>query len=113
MKTQIQEYNNYILKKLKEKNPNEDWESLSKDYLIKINFYQHERLIHLIVTAVFAIMEIIAAVSTVISGSISLMILSIAILILLIPYVAHYYFLENTIQKMYLIYDDINMNITK
>lgn len=112
MKSQIQDYNNYILKKLEDNKPSENWEKVSEDYLIKINFYQHERLVHLIVTALFAIMETIVVAATVISGSIGLMILSAAILILLIPYVAHYYFLENTVQKMYLVYDEIISRIT-
>ncbi len=107
MKSQIQAYNNYILKKLEEENPDEDWDKVSKDYLIKISFYQHERLVHLIVTALFAIMETIVVTATVISGSIGLVLLSAAILVLLIPYIAHYYFLENTVQKMYLIYDEL------
>ncbi len=107
MKSQIQTYNNYITKKLEENSADEDWEKISEDYLIKIKFYQHERLIHLIVTALFAIMETIVVTATVTADSLGLMILSAAILVLLIPYVAHYYFLENTIQKMYLVYDEI------
>lgn len=113
MKDQIQTYNNYIQKKLEENNSNEDWELMSKDYLIKINFYQHERFVHLIVTALFAIMETIVITATVITESTGLMVLAAAILVLLIPYVAHYYFLENTVQKMYLIYDEINCRIKR
>ena len=107
MKSQIQTYNNYITKKLEENNVYEDWEKISEDYLIKISFYQHERLIHLIVTVLFAIMETIVVTAMVITDSLGLMILSAAILVLLIPYVAHYYFLENTVQKMYLVYDEM------
>lgn len=113
MKSQIQVYNNFIENKLKEDNTNEEWDKISKDYLVKINFYQHERLIHLIVTALFALMETIVITATVITESIGLMVLCAAILILLIPYVAHYYFLENTVQKMYLIYDKINERIKR
>ena len=111
MKDQIQTYNNYIQQNLEENNSNEDWEQVSKDYLVKINFYQHERFVHLIVTALFAVMETIVITATVITESTGLMVLSAAILVLLIPYVAHYYFLENTVQKMYLIYDKLNDKI--
>lgn len=113
MKSQIQTYNNYILKKLEENNPDEDWEKVSGDYLIKLSFYQHERLIHLIVTVLFALMETIVVTATVMTGSLGLMVLSAAILILLIPYVAHYYFLENTVQQMYLTYDEIINRLLK
>ena len=50
-------------------------------HLIQVSFFQHERLIHLIVTVTFAL------------------------LILLIPYIRHYYILENEVQKMYGQYD--------
>ncbi|MFG6327655.1 MAG: hypothetical protein K1W00_12465 [Lachnospiraceae bacterium] len=113
MKSQIQVYNNFIENKLKEDNTNEEWDKISEDYLVKINFYQHERLVHLIVTALFALMETIVITATVITESIGLMVLCAAILTLLIPYVAHYYFLENTVQKMYLIYDKINERIKR
>lgn len=111
MKSQIQGYNNFIEKKLKEDNSDEEWDKVSEDYLVKINFYQHERLIHLIVTALFTIMETIVITATVITESLGLMVLAAAILILLIPYVAHYYFLENTVQRMYLTYDRIKNKI--
>lgn len=107
MKKQIQRYNEYIAKLLAENDPKQDWEKIAEDYLTKVAFYQHERLIHLIVTVLFALMECIVVVSAAIAGGIGLMVLALAILILLIPYIGHYYFLENTVQKMYLIYDEI------
>lgn len=107
MKKQIQKYNEYIAKLMAENNPNQDWEKIAEDYLTKIAFYQHERLIHLIVTVLFALMECIVVVSAAMAEGIGLMVLALTILILLIPYVGHYYFLENTVQKMYLIYDEI------
>lgn len=113
MKDQIQTYNNYIEDKLEKNDANENWETVSGDYLTKISFYQHERLVHLIVTALFAVMETIVVAAAVIAQSIGLIILAAAILILLVPYVAHYYFLENTVQKMYLIYDKINDRIKR
>ena len=39
---------------------------------------------------------------------IGLLPLLILILALLVPYVAHYYFLENSVQKMYKLYDEIH-----
>ena len=35
------------------------------------------------------------------------------ILVLLIPYIFHYYFLENTVQKMYVIYDRMAERISR
>lgn len=107
MKKEILNYQGGIQEKLKEDLPGEDWEELSRDYLIKIGFYQHERLIHLIVTVTFALLEVAAIVGAVIGESMGLAVLALGVLVLLIPYVGHYYFLENEVQKMYRMYDEI------
>lgn len=75
------------------------------NHLIKISFYQHERLIHLIVTVLFAILSIISFLYTIIFPSIGLMILTFMFIILLVPYIMHYYCLENNVQKLYVQYD--------
>lgn len=107
MRKQIENYNRMIAEIMEANRPDEDWRRLANDYLIKIQFYQHERLIHLIVTVLFALMEAIVIVGSVFSEGIGLFVLAIVILILLVPYIGHYYFLENTTQKMYLTYDEI------
>lgn len=76
----------------------------------KIAYFQHERLIHLMVTlsfAAFLLFEIfclfILPSEFIIAG-----ILLVAIFFgLTIGYVMHYYFLENSVQKMYHMRDDI------
>ena len=82
-----------------------DWEAVIKEHLIQISFFQHERLIHLIVTITFAILEVIVIALSVVSFTIGVGLLAIALLILLVPYVRHYYILENEVQKMYWQYD--------
>ena len=72
-----------------------------KEHLVQVGFFQHERLIHLIVTVTFALLEMLAIVLSVISDSLFTLLLPIVILILLIPYIRHYYILEN----MYVQYD--------
>ena len=76
-----------------------------KEHLVQVGFFQHERLIHLIVTVTFALLEMLAIVLSVISDSLFTLLLPIVILILLIPYIRHYYILENEVQKMYEQYD--------
>ena len=73
-----------------------------KEHLVQVGFFQHERLIHLIVTVTFALLEMLAIVISVISDSLFTLLLPIVILILLIR---HYYILENEVQKMYGQYD--------
>ena len=75
------------------------------EHLVQVGFFQHERLIHLIVTVTFALLEMLAIVLSVIAGSLFTLLLPVVILILLIPYIRHYYILENEVQKMYVQYD--------
>ena len=76
-----------------------------QEHLVQVGFFQHERLIHLIVTVTFALLEMLAIVLSVISDSLFTLLLPVVILIVLIPYIRHYYILENEVQKMYVQYD--------
>lgn len=90
-----------------------DWERIREEHLVQMGFFQHERLIHLIVTVIFALFTILSigmafllmAQGT--DGAGSLLLVVAAFLVLLIPYVRHYYILENEVQKMYRQYDEI------
>ncbi len=73
--------------------------------LIQIGFFQQERLIHLIVTATFALLLLISTLASVISQELVYLLLSALFLVLLIPYIRHYYILENGVQRLYLYYD--------
>lgn len=74
------------------------------ELLQRIEFYQHERLIHLIVTMSFAVFFLIALALTLTVGGWGAITLTILFLGLLVPYIKHYYFLENSVQKMYTFY---------
>jgi len=78
-----------------------------EEHLTQISFFQHERLIHLIVTVTFALLEMLAILLSVIADSLFSILLPVVILILLVPYIRHYYILENEVQKMYVQYDRI------
>ena len=84
-----------------------DYEEEIKKHLVQIGFFMHERLIHLIVTVLFAIMTLATIFFAVAAPSIGLLILTVAFLVLLIPYIMHYYLLENGVQKMYKQYDEM------
>lgn len=95
-----------LLRLSKEQNVTEEEISrIKKEHLVQISFFQHERLVHLIVTVTFALLEMLTILLTVVSGELFPILLSGALLILLIPYVRHYYILENEVQKMYGQYD--------
>lgn len=80
---------------------------LRKEMLVQIGFFQHERLIHLIVTVTFALLAVIALFASLLFQMIALYILTGLLIILLVPYIRHYYILENGVQKLYERYDQI------
>lgn len=103
MEQRILNYRKYIDELISQ--DNSDWDAVIKEHLIQISFFQHERLIHLIVTVTFALLEVIVIALSVVSFTIGVGLLAFMLLILLIPYIRHYYILENEVQKMYGQYD--------
>lgn len=74
------------------------------ELLKRIEFYQHERLIHLIVTTSFAVFFLLSLAMCFANPQIGLALLAVILLAMTIAYVKHYYFLENSVQKMYKFY---------
>lgn len=105
MKRRILTYMQQIDELLQASPDDTDWTKAIENHLTQIRFFQHERLIHLIVTVLFALMTTSVVVGLVSSSNIWLAILLIPLLILLFPYINHYYLLENGVQKMYEQYD--------
>lgn len=76
-----------------------------RDLLIQIGFFQHERIVHLIVTVVFAILTMLALLGCFMVDNLGMYVLLLLFVVLLIPYIRHYYILENGVQKLYIYYD--------
>ena len=93
--------------------PPERWTEILQEHLVQIGFFQHERLIHLIVTVTFAILTIMSFVASLVVGMPALLALTLLFVVLLIPYIMHYYTPENEVQKMYVQYDRILEQIHK
>jgi len=106
MKKRILAYRRKIDGLLQE-NGGYDWAALKTEHLVQIAFFQHERLIHLLVTGLFALMEILLVALVLLAFSPVVLILAAAVLLLLIPYVWHYRLRENEVQKLYAQYDQI------
>ena len=77
------------------------------DFLIHIQFIQHERLIHLLVMILFAMLLIFGFIVLLISFSWLMVVFTGIIFIVEIFYIIHYYRLENGVQKMYRLYDEL------
>lgn len=95
----------------KRRRSKEEWSEILEKHLTQIGFFQHERLIHLIVTVTFALMTLISMIASVAICMPLLLVLSLLFLVLLVPYIFHYYTLENEVQKMYAQYDEIRKRI--
>ena len=72
---------------------------------IKITDFQHERLIHLLVTLFYAIFTLFFLAFSALN--IIFFIPFLALIIFLIFYIKHYFFLENAVQYIYKLYDEI------
>ena len=74
----------------------------------KIKFFQHERLIHLLVTLFYSLFAIIFMVL----GMVSWFFLIIFAILLgfVLCYILYYFFLENRIQYLYKLYDKLVHN---
>ena len=107
MEKKMKYYLEYLGKLSKESLEPLKREELKKELLIQISFFQHERLIHLIVTITFAILTMISVEVTLICQSLGIMVLIACFLILLVPYIRHYYILENGVQKLYEYYEEL------
>ena len=88
-----------------------EYERTYKDLMIQIAFFQHERLIHLIVTITFALLTMMGIISSLFIQQLPVLILTLLFIVLLIPYVRHYYILENGVQELYKRYDYISSKI--
>lgn len=82
-----------------------DWDAVLEEHLVQTAFFQHERLVHLLVTLAFALMDLGAALVTICTARLEAVALMLMFLVLLVPYVVHYYHLENETQKLYAQYD--------
>ena len=105
MKKYFSEYIAAMLRALEDENS--DFEKLKREMLVKIQFMQHERLIHFMVTILFALLMFMSLIGFFVSENLGMLAAAVLMLILLVPYIAHYYFLENGVQKLYGIYDKI------
>lgn len=84
-----------------------DRKKACKDMLIQIGFFQHERLVHLIVTVTFSLLTVGTLIACLFIQQLALYCLTILFLVLLIPYIRHYYILENGVQKLYCLYEEM------
>ena len=108
MRKYLTEYLRALEAKLADPDAQLDYEELEQSHLTMISFMQHERLVHFLVTILFSLGFFITLAIFLLGEQIMMLPLLLLILGLLVPYIAHYYFLENSVQKMYKLHDEIH-----
>ncbi|MBQ5332429.1 MAG: hypothetical protein J6K92_04120 [Oscillospiraceae bacterium] len=88
-------------------NENTDWQALKREHLVQIEFIQHERLIHLMVTIMCCLLLFIGLCVFFISGITPFLIVDGLLLILVFCYLIYYFYIENSTQKLYRLYNRI------
>lgn len=85
----------------------QDWDRVKAYHKAQIEFMQHERLVHLMVTIAFAFILLASYVATFLYPRKPMILLVLILTILELFYIVHYYRLENGVQRWYKIYNDI------
>lgn len=88
-------------------------EAVLGDLILQIRFFEHERLVHLLVTLFFALLFVIGILFFYAFPALPILALSVAFLALLVPYIRHYYILENGTQRLYTLYDELNRKVNE
>ena len=107
MGNKLKEYIRSIRELIEDKDSIGSIEVLRRELLTEIGFWQHERLIHLLVTFLFALITMAVLIVIMFYQSIAVLVLFFALLCLLVPYIRHYYILENGVQTLYVLYEDL------
>lgn len=102
MKKYIQNYIKETEIKLKKEINKKDLEEL-KD---KITFFSHERIVHMFIMLFCILILLIFVILTL--QNIKFLLITVILMILNIFYIMHYYFLENSVQYLYKLYDKMN-----
>lgn len=111
MKERITTYMAYMDHLLEENDSGLSYEELSAQHEKQLAYFMHERLIHLLVTLTFALLAFATFFMLCINFSFTMCLLLLALMVLLVPYIMHYYLLENSVQYMYRQYDALQKHI--
>ena len=96
----LKEHNAY-LDEIIEKKEIKNKEDLLDEVLTQIKFFQHERLVHLIVTFFEGIGTVLFLGFALLTNIIGMYLLFFLGILLFFPYILHYYYLENGTQSLY------------
>lgn len=70
-----------------------------------ISFFQHERLVHELVMILFALLTVGGIFFLIVVSDFAVVALDVLFFALLVPYIKHYFGLENGVQRLYDLYE--------
>jgi hypothetical protein len=103
----MKEHEAYVRKHLDAGDGRCDTHELKETHERVIGSIQHERLIHLMVTLSFGAFLLISVAVALVRPCLQMFLLIGLFFVLLVPYLFHYYFLENTVQRWYALTEEI------
>jgi len=120
MYKRLKEHESYIIKLLDSVDSNDasdskdkvDWVALREFHKAQIEFLQHERLVHLLVTLAISLFFLVSVFFSITIARFELFLLDALFLALLVPYLIHYYLLENGVQRLYHLFNRIQDKIS-
>jgi len=84
-----------------------DWKKISDMHERKIQYFQHERLVHLLVMITTSLATLFSFFFTFALNIPAFPIITLVLLLLSLAYVVHYFKLENGVQRLYTLSDRI------
>ena len=109
----LKRHETLILKLLKEAQrgrvPSDQLEIIRRYHLKKIEFFQHERFIHLMVTLSMGLFLLLSLFFSMFHKTYTGLALSMLLLVLTAAYVIHYFHLENGVQRFYAYWEKLEI----
>ena len=107
MEAYLERHEAFVRRQLASAGEAADWAGLARFHRAQIEYLQHERLVHLLVTLFFGLCTLLTLLFLVLHPQVSVGVLVVLLLLLLVPYVVHYYKLENGVQRWYHLANEI------
>ena len=107
MDKQITEHYQIVIKRLETAKSQTDLAELARYHRTRVQEFQHERLVHLLVTFFFAGLFLAALAAFLVTAAMGLAmncllgLLALILFVLELAYIRHYYQLENGVQRLY------------
>ncbi len=109
MEKYLKRHEAFIRQQLASPGAGTDWQALARFHRTQIGYMQHERLIHLLVTLFFGLCALLLFLFLLLHPQVVATTLILLVLALLIPYLVHYFRLENGVQRWYHLANELEL----